>query len=56
MKDLPSDLLKASEVLHWLGKYDEANALVYLMRLMNVKGIRDLAGLEALVFEEENPA
>lgn len=46
-------LLKVSSVLHWLGKYEECNAIVMLSRLVRVHGLDDLAKLTAFVEREE---
>jgi hypothetical protein len=52
-ENLADALLKTSEVLHWLGKYQESNALVLLSRLMRAHKIPTLDLLEAMVVDLE---
>lgn len=46
-------LMKTSSVLHWLGKYTEANACTLLSRLLRSRKISTLDELEAHVTAEE---
>lgn len=46
-------LLKTSSVLHWLGKYTEANTCILLSRLLRAKKISTLEELQAHVTTEE---
>lgn len=46
-------LFKVSDVLHWLGKYREANALIMLGRFLRARGIHRTEQLDALVEAEE---
>ncbi len=50
---LADALLKTADVLHWLGKYEACNALIFLSRLARVHGLDDLAKLEAFVDAQE---
>lgn len=48
-------LYRLSGVLHWLGKYEEANAVALTARLVRGRGLRDLDEYEAFIagFEED---
>lgn len=46
-------LLKTSSVLHWLGRYEECNALILTSRLLRVHDLDTLDKLEAFVTREE---
>lgn len=46
-------LLATSNILHWFGRYREANALTLLSRLMRVKKLDTFADLQAYVEREE---
>jgi hypothetical protein len=41
-------------VLHWLGKYNESNALTLLSRLLRAKKIEQLDELERFVANKES--
>lgn len=49
MNDFPDQLLKAGQVLHWLGKYNEANAMILLSRIARVKKFNEIGEIEAWV-------
>ncbi len=53
---LADALLKVSSVLHWLGKYEECNAITLLSRLLRLHELDDLRKLEAYVTYEEESA
>jgi hypothetical protein len=55
MGNLSDMLLKAAEVMHWLGKYQEANALILLSRLCVARRLGTLQALQTYVEEEEKP-
>lgn len=42
-------LEKVATLLHWIGKYDEANAISLTIRLMRHKATRELAEWQAFV-------
>ena len=46
-------LAEVAAFLHWLGKYDEANAVSLTVRLMRHKDTRELKDWEAFVKEAE---
>lgn len=50
---LPDMLLKAADVMHWLGKYTIANALILFSRLTRAKEIVRLDDLQRFVEEVE---
>jgi len=52
-ENLADVLLKTADVLHWLGKYDSANALILLSRLLRAHKIENLDQLERLVVDQE---
>jgi hypothetical protein len=55
MKENLADMLsKTADVLHWLGKYDSANALILLSRLLRAHKIENLDQLEKLVVDQED--
>lgn len=47
---LHEKLMKAADVLHWLGKYDEANALILCSRLARISEAENLEQLEREMF------
>lgn len=49
-------LYTVGKVLHWLGKYDEANACTLLARLLKQKGIEKVEQLEEWVEREAEAA
>lgn len=53
MNDFADQLLKAGQVLHWLGKYDEANAMILLSRIARVKKFSEIGEIETWVHEME---
>lgn len=55
-ENLADMLVKTADVLHWLGKYRECNALVLLSRLLRARKIDTLADLDATVAREEAAA
>lgn len=46
-------LEKVAAGLHWLGKYDEANAVSLTIRLMRHKEIRELRDWQEFVYATE---
>lgn len=50
---VPDMLVKTADVLHWLGKYNEANALILLSRWMRARNIETLEVLEGCVTAAE---
>lgn len=55
-ENIPDTLLKLSDVMHWLGKYREANALVLLSRWLRARNIETLEVLEGAVLAAEKDA
>lgn len=53
-EELAETLLKASDVMHWLEKYQLANALILLSRLVRANKIGTLDDLQRAVTEAEN--
>jgi hypothetical protein len=53
---LADALLKTADVLHWLGRYTECNALILTSRLLRVHDLDDLDKLRAFVEREEEAA
>lgn len=53
-ENLAETLLDTKDVLRWLGKYREANALVMLSRLLRVHDLDTLDKLTAFVEREED--
>lgn len=47
-------LVKTADMLHWLGKYAEANAVALFARWLRTRGIDDMDTLEAFVVAEES--
>lgn len=52
-EDLADVVLRLSEVLRWLGKYEESNTLVLLSRLLRVESIRTEDQFEFFVLSLE---
>lgn len=48
-ENLPDALLKAADALHWLGKYQVANACILMSRFARAHGIHTQNDLEELV-------
>lgn len=44
---------KTAEILHWLGKYDECNALIMTSRLMRAHGVETLEEWSTFVEKQE---
>lgn len=47
---------KTADVLHWLGKYEECNALIMTARLMRANGIETLEEWTKFVESQERIA
>lgn len=47
-------LLSTADVLRWLGRYREANALVFVSRLLRHQALTSLEELEAFVVRLES--
>jgi hypothetical protein len=52
-ENLADALSKTANVLHWLGKYDSANALILLSRLLRAHKIENLDDFEKFVVAAE---
>ncbi len=52
-EDLADVATKASDVLHWAGKYKESNALGLLARLCRAKNLDTLDKLERFVTQQQ---
>jgi hypothetical protein len=50
---LADKLVKTADVLRWIEKYGESNALILLSRLLRAHGLDDIEKLEAFVEREE---
>jgi len=46
-------LQKTADVLHWLGKYQERDAIILASRLMRAKGIEEMGEWENFVTSQE---
>lgn len=46
MENLYGELMRASSVLHWLGKYDVANAMILFARFLRASSICTLDEFE----------
>lgn len=53
MANLSEELLRAASVMHWFGKFEVANAITLLARLLRAKGIDNNAEFGAWVEETE---
>lgn len=53
-EEFPEMLLKAADAMHWLGKYDESNALILLSRFVRARKIGTLDEFEEDVRAEES--
>ena len=54
-ENLADGLMKTAAVLHWLGKYQAANALILFSRWVRAKNVSTLDELELLVVRAEEP-
>lgn len=52
-ENLAEALLKTADVLHWLGKYQVANALILFSRFCRARKLDTLEALEAVVVTAE---
>ena len=52
-ESIPDALLKTADVLHWFGRYREANAIILCSRLLRALGADTLDALDRRVAEAE---
>lgn len=52
-ESLADRLVKVSNLLHWLGRYDEANSLMLICRLLRDKRLESVEELEAWINQQD---
>lgn len=53
MHNLYDELLRASSVLHWIGKYEVANALILFVRFLRASNVSTLDQFERVLAAAE---
>ena len=53
MSNLHDELLRASSVLHWIGKYEVANALILFVRFLRLSNVSTLDQFERVLAAAE---